>query len=258
VKLAETSRNSDAKESSLSCSDNKIENESGPLRSIRKKIRNSLILLRQGKIDQLLDAIAWSVPHRLFFYHHSILIKTDHPNWNPRPQPGMNIRQVMPDDIGALEKDGFTDKKLLTRLEAGDRGVLMEQGDEIMTIVWGSRGRRFLTLSGAVFDPGEDGFFFYGAYTNTIARNQGLFYNVAEYIHKAYYADNIRWTWGAISASNSAWLNKLLERMNFTRAGETYYIKLLFLNICYYKSWPHPTRKIHLFLRVPPDNLKCV
>lgn len=153
---------------------------------MRSKIRNSLTLLKQWKIDKLLDAIAWNVPHWLFYYSHSILVMTDKPRWHPRPQPGCSLRFVKPEDIRMLANDGFTDRKIASRLAAGDLDVQIENDDEVMTICWGCRGGKLLQLSGPIFDPGPDGFFAYGVHTDKKVRLRWLFYNVSQYIYDIY------------------------------------------------------------------------
>jgi hypothetical protein len=225
---------------------------------MNKKIKVFLELIRKRNIDKILDAIAWKTPRWLFYYNHSILITTDNPRWNPREQPGYVMRPVLVDDIKYLWRDGFTDKKIVSRLDSGDRGVLMEKDGEVMTIVWGARGKKFLQLSGAIFDPGENSFFIYGAYTNNKARHKGLFYNVAANLYNSYCSENIKRIWGAVNANGKEWLDSMINRMNFRRAGETYYFKIFTLNICYYKSWPFPAQKIHIYFKNPPDHLKCV
>ncbi len=120
---------------------------------MRKKSSNSFGLLRRGKFDAFLDAVAWSVPRWLFFYNHSILITTNQPRWSPCAPQGYKIRDIRPEDIRFLEKDGFTDAKILARLEAGDKGFLVEKDGQVASIIWGSRGPKFLWLSGTAFDP---------------------------------------------------------------------------------------------------------
>lgn len=225
---------------------------------MRRKISNFFGLLKKGGLDRVLDALAWSVPRWLFFYNHSILIVTEKPNLACCGSHEYNIRDVGFDDVETLESGNFTEANVAPRLKAGDRGVLVEKDGNIDAIVWGGRGRKFLRLSGVVFDPGADGFFLYGAYTRCQARNQGLFYLVVDYIWKQYLNDGVRKVWGMVSATNTPWLNKLIEEMNFSRAGETFYLKVFFLNVCFYKNWPMPTKKIRVFFRIPPDNLNEV
>jgi len=226
--------------------------------SVGSKIKNSISLLRQGKIDKLLDAIAWSVPQWLFYYSHSVLVVTEKPNWTSHPHPDYRIRNVRPEDIQFLAKDGFTDEKILSRINAGDKGILMEKNNEVHSIVWGASGKKFLKLVGAEFDPGDDGFIIYGAYTDEKARGKGLFYELGTEMYALYANRGFTKVWGAINANNRAWLDKFCSKMNFEKAGETFYFKLLFMNICYYKSWPYPTGKFRIFFKNPPQNMSWV
>lgn len=214
--------------------------------------------MKQWKLDKLLDAIAWNVPHWLFYYNHSVLAMTDNPEWHPRAEPGCSLRLVRLEDISLLAKDGYTDEKIASRLDVGDRGVVMERDNEVLSIIWGGRGRKFLQLSGSIFDTGEDGFFLYGGYTIEKARLRGLFYNVCKHIYDLYSVEGYKRVWCAISASNTEWRDKFFTRMNFQRMGETYYMRFLFFNVCYYKSWPQPVKKFYIFLKNPPENLECV
>lgn len=223
-----------------------------------KKLRNTIALIRHGKIDKLLDAAAWNVPRWFFYYNHSKLLMSDNPVWNSQYFPDYTYRFVKQDDIQVLARDGFTDEKIVSRLEASDRGILMEKDGEVMSIIWGGRGKKFLQLSGAIFETSDDGFFLYGGYTNEKERLKGLFYSVTKYIYDIYSREGHGRVWCAVNATSGEWLEKWVTKMNFRAMGETYYFRFLFFNVCYYKFWPYPTSKIHLFFRNPPGNLKCV
>jgi hypothetical protein len=225
---------------------------------LSRKITAFISIYRKRGVDGLLDAVAWSIPHWLFYYAHTMLVHSDRPAWKGSPVDGYKMRPVQADDIRYLAKDGFTDKKIVDRLKAGDKGLLMEKNDEVHSIVWAASGKKYLKLAGTEFDAGRDGFIWYGAYTDETVRRIGLFYNLGEEIYNIYSSQGMSKAWAAISANNSYWLEKVCAKMNFKIVGETYYLKFLFFNVCYYKCWPQPTKRMRIFFRNPPKHLSWI
>lgn len=221
------------------------------------KFKRIVEVFKEGGLDKLLDVVAWNVPHWLFYYNHSVLVTSDLPSWEATPQPECVIRFLTQDDMCLLQQTGLNHDVARERLLEGDQAVIAIKDGQILTIIWATARKRFLRLSGSVFDPGANGSFYYGSYTNSRARMKGLFSTARLYIHK-YYSDLGRWkNWGAINANDKPWLAAVLNR-NYSIAGETYYFKVMFLNVCYYKFWPHPTKKLHVYIKVPPNKLYWV
>jgi hypothetical protein len=132
--------------------------------------------------------------------------------------------------------------------------VIIDLNDEIMSIIWGCSERRYLKLSGAILDPGEQGVIFYAGFTHERARLKGLFPTSFNELYQSYTAEGRRRIYAGIHSLNTNSL-RLHERMNFDVVGETYFVVLLGIHICYYKKWPYPNKTIHVFVKSPPENL---
>lgn len=60
-----------------------------------------------------------------------------------------------------------------------------------------------------------------------------------------------------VHTANKASLN-IHKRYAFRFVGETHFIRLLGINICYYKRWPVSAKRLHIFVKNPLDNLNAV
>jgi len=40
--------------------------------------------------------------------------------------------------------------------------------------------------------------------------------------------------------------------------GESYMVNLLGIRFCYYKSWPYPARKVHIYFRQPDTRIRAI
>lgn len=216
------------------------------------KIKKYITLLLQRRFDFILQAIAWSMPRWLFFYNHAIYITSDAPTWERPELADCIIKLARPEDAELFETIGTPKETALTRLEAGDRAAIVLRDGKIMAAVWGGRGQRFLIYSGTEFDPGNDGVFYYGAFTKPEARLRGYYLAARTHLHESFKRDGKARNWSAISANYPKWLGSILKR-NFTRVGETFYIKVFFVNFCYYRKWFQPRRKIRVFFHAPRD-----
>ena len=205
-------------------------------------------------IDYVIQAIAWRLPNWLFYYYHTYLISTVEPKLTVRTYTTYFKRLVTLDDLPLLTKLGIAESLVRERLAAGDRCVIMGQGEEIMSIIWGCAEKRYLRLSGSILDPGEDGIILYAGYTNEQARLRGLFPTSFNELYQSYLTEGRRRIYSAIHSLNTNSL-ALHQRMSFDIVGETYFWDLFGVKICYYKTWPHRTRKVHIFGKIPPDGL---
>jgi hypothetical protein len=221
------------------------------------KIKKTMSLLWQGKLDKLLDIIAWSTPDWMFFYGHNVLTYTENPCWQVKEYPDHTIRLATMDDIDLLHVPGSDTRVIMDRLRAGDKSLIVLKDGKLQTMIWGATGKLFIRLSGAPFDTADDGCFYYSSYTSEEARGRGLGGTVHQLLHESYASQGRRKNWAVISMNNFGWLQAVLRR-NYKIVGETYFLKLLFVNICYYKSWPFPTKRIKFFLKNPPEGLRAV
>ncbi len=222
-----------------------------------KKLKQIIRLFRQESFEYFWVALSWRLPNWLFYYNHSFLLKSDRLNLVNRNYTRYFEKYITLEDCKLLEKEGYTRELIEARLNAGDRGIIICRNDNIVTICWAASGKRFLKLSGAILNPGQDGVIFYGVYTKKSYRFMGFFPKVFSDLYKFYLAKGHSRVYLSIDKYNVSSLN-IHKRMNFEIIGETVYIILFGISICFYKSWPFQTKKIHIFIKKPPHNLEWV
>ena len=212
------------------------------------KIKNIIRQLLKGNYDYFFDALSWRLPGWLFYYYHSYLIKSDSPILPTREYTTYYKRFITTDDCELLEKNGYPRKLVESRINAGDRCIIMGKDEEIITIIWAASGERYLKLSGVTLDPGEDGLIVYGGYTKEYARMKGLHPTALTELYKTYLDEGRYRIYSNINILNSYSL-LLHKRMNFDIIGENIYIVIMGIGICYFKSWPFPIKKLQIFLK---------
>lgn len=221
------------------------------------RLKNILKEAIRLNFDYVLHAISWRMPSWLFYYYHTFLISTDDPKLFNREHKTYFKRFITHNDIPLLKKIGIAEELVKKRLSAGDRCVIMGKDDDIMSIIWGCSEKRYLKLSGAVLDIGDNGIIIYAGFTNEEARFKGLFPTSFHELYQSYVNERRNRIFSAIHSTNTNSL-KLHLRMNFQVVGETYYVVLFGINICYYKTWPHKTTKLKIFINKPPEGLYWV
>ena len=223
-----------------------------------KKIVNFLKQLRRGNFDYVFDSISWRLPDWLFYYNQSFLVATDDANLNIKNQQEYQIYFVNEQNSGILEKYGHTKELIKSRLASGDKVVIVSEDDEIVTLVWACSGKRFHKLPGTIIDPGRSGAYYYGIYTREDQRRKGLASMAQNEIYNSYLAEGRYRAYMTINTLNKKSLSMTVKRMNCSIVGNTIYIVLFGIGVCFYKIWPHSTRKVHIFFRKPPNNLLSV
>jgi len=226
--------------------------------NVISKIKKLLGKLAQGDYNYILEVISWRLPRWLFYYNHSYLIGTDKPTLEVKKQDEFDIYFLTKQNSAILEKYGHARQLIDSRLAAGDKAVIIGRGDEIATLVWGTSCMRFHTLSGTIIDPGDNGAYYYGIYTKKDQRKKGLAVLAQRIIYDSYTAEGRYWVYVTINVLNKKSLNLALERMNCSILGDSIYIILFGISFCYYKKWPNPTKKIHIFFRRPARSLEWV
>lgn len=221
---------------------------------VKEKIKKYWGLIRQGRFDFVLQAIAWSVPKWLFFYSHSVYLKSDNPNWKCASTDGCELRLARPEDAPLFEPIGTSRDTVLERLGAGERAAILLKNGQLLTAVWAGTSKRFLKYCGTIFDPGPDGAFYYGAFTRAEARRRGYYSATRKYLHETLVREGRRLNWSALSANYPGWVNAVMK-FNFAKVGETFFIKLLFVKICYYRMWLFPRGKFNLFFKMPSKDM---
>jgi hypothetical protein len=130
----------------------------------------------------------------------------------------------------------------------------MGQDDKILTLLWASPGKRYLKLGGGILDPGENGIIVYGGYTEKSVRLKGLFPVAFNELYQSFVREGRYIIYAAIHTMNEYSL-KLHERMNFIRAGESIHFSIFNIKMTFYKYWPHKAKKVHIFIKTPPNGL---
>jgi hypothetical protein len=221
------------------------------------KFRNLIKKIWQRDYDYIFDAISWRLPDWLFYYNHSFLLRSDDPRLPKRQYTTYFKKFITGEDCDLLEENGYPRELVLYRLSAGDRGIMMGKDNEIASITWAAAGKRFLKLAGATLDPGPDGVIFYGAHTEEYARLKGLFSTALADLYDKYVAEGRFRIYSNIDVMNANSLS-IHKRIGFNIIGETRYVILFGVGICHFKSWPFPTKRVHLFIKRPPGKLKWV
>ena len=219
-----------------------------------EKIKKYARLVKQRRFDFILQAIAWSVPRWLFFYAHGVYVFSEKPTWDNHPLEYCTVRLATENDIELLKNIGMTETAIRARLTAGERAAIVIRDNEVKSAVWGGIGKRYLFYGGNEFDPGHDGVFYYAAYTKSAERSRGYYSAARMLLYNSFASDGFTKSWSVISANNPPWLAAVLKR-NFRRMGETFFVKIFFVKICYFRKWFEPHKKIYIFFRLPKDLL---
>jgi len=207
--------------------------------------------------NKLLYSLSWTLPDWLFYYYHSYLITSNDPEIKTRTYTDYKIKFVTLEDLPILKKFGIKEELVKNRLKAGDRCVIISKNDEIQTIIWGASSSKFLKLGGYIFDPKDNGCTFYAGYSIPTARFKGLFPTAFKKLYQSYVDEGRNTIYAGVDSLNNLSL-KIHLKMNFKIGGEIYYFIIFGISICYFKSWPTPRNKYHIFFKRPPKNLEWI
>lgn len=208
-------------------------------------------------LERIFHGLSWRLPSWLFHYDHTFLVKGRELRLQPREYREYRLRCATADDIAILKREGVKEALFRERIERGDHCILVLKGERAVAWSWSATGRLFVASGGIEIDTGEDGFFLYNVYTAPEERLKGfilgcfkmqLAHNHGRMRHNAF---------GTISAFNTESLRTHF-RMGFRICGETIGVAVAGINVCYYRSWPFPTRRLHVFCRLPAGDIKTV
>lgn len=217
-------------------------------------VRNFFRALFELNFDQLLGAVSWRLPNWLFVFTRSIIVRADNPKLLTRQLTTYVQKFITIEDAPLLEKVNIPKKLLADRLRHGDRCYVVCRDDEILTIIWGSTGKRYMKFYGTILDPGDAGLMFYGGFTAESMRLRGLFPVAFETMYQSFLKENRSVVYAAINSLNKQSI-KLHRRMNFSEVGEAIHWSLFGIKFTYYRSWPHKTKKLRIFVKAPPNGL---
>lgn len=218
--------------------------------NIVRKVRTLCDKIKNGHFDYPLSAISVRLPDWLFYYDHSLIINSEQPKLISRNFTKYFKKFVSYDDLDILEKYGYSKDLVKSRLNAGDKAVIMGDNNEIMTIIWGASERKFAKLAGITLDPGKNGLLVYGGYTNEEARLKGLFPTAFSELYDYYKSQGRNRIWSTINVNNINSI-KLHKRMNFDVYGETIYVMIFGIKISYKFRWPDNDKRFRIYLKNP-------
>ncbi len=201
--------------------------------------------------------LSWHTPNWLFYYDHSInglAIKTE---VAMPEEEGLSFRMATTVDAEAMQALGMGTKEFLRRLKTGDQCSIALRKDEVRSMCWAGIGKLWIKASGSVLDCGEDSLYVYNGYTLSSERGKGLLKGCYRVLFDYYYPQGRTKVYNAISIFNlvSRIVNK---KTGLEIVGETVLFRILGLSICYYKRWPHPTRRLRIFVRCPDPEARPV
>jgi hypothetical protein len=210
--------------------------------------------LARLNIDYILSAISWRLPNWLFNYTRAYLMSAVNPKLVHRQLTNHFLRFATTDDIPMIERLGIPGRLTKERLANGDRCVILGRENEILSIIWGATGKRYLAISGAILDTGKDGVIIYGGDTKESERLKGFFPATLYELYAYYTSENRTRIFASVHSLNTASYRVHL-RMNFMPIGETVHISLLGANLTWYRKWPYSTKRWHFFFKRPPQGL---
>ena len=226
----------------------------GVVGAMRNTIRKFVETLGSYNLDQVIGAISWRLPGWFFNYARAYLMLSIEPKLDHRQFTAYFLRLATTDDISLIERIGIPGSLTKERLANGDRCVIIGKDQEVLSIIWGATGKRYLKISGAILDTGEDGVIFYGGETKESARLKGFFPTTFHELYRSYARENRIRVFASVHSLNTASL-KMHLRMNFISVGETVHISLAGINVTYYRKWPQGCKRWHIFLKKPPQGL---
>lgn len=80
---------------------------------------------------------------------------------------------------------------------------------------------------------------------------------VKDILYKEYMNGKRMQYYGIVNILNKSQL-KFYDKCNSEIVGETLYVIFLGIHFCYYFKWPTATKKLDIFIKCPPENMKWV
>jgi len=193
----------------------------------------------------------------MFSYDHTYLMNGRELKLKVREYPHYEIRQAVIDDVETMKAAGIKEELFRQRIVRGDHCLIVLKEGRAVAWSWSATGRLFMLLSGLIVDTGKNGFFLYDVYTIPEERLKGFIMSLFEKQLEHYHNRDCWEIYGTISAFNPHSL-KTHFRMGFETCGDAFSCTLVGINLCYYRSWPHKTRKVHVFVKRPPEDIECI
>ena len=194
---------------------------------------------------------------KLFYYCRTVLILSQKPEFSAPKQTEYFARIATEKDCELLKQFGYTEQFILSRLSDGDKCSIVEKDNELLSCIWGTTHKRFQLYAGSIFDPGTDGFFLYSGYTRKDHRRKGLTRIARDFLYKEYSKEKRTRLYAITNKLNTSQL-LFYKKCKSEIVGETLYVIFLGIHFCYYFKWPTATKKLDIFIKCPPENMKWV
>lgn len=227
-----------------------------------EKIKKKLVNIKNGYKSEgfkyVIHAIMQRIPRNVFYYKHYKLFTTTKPKFITRQYSEYKLKVADLSDVDAIAKLGiYSEEKVLSRLKRGHNCRIVLLDGKVVSILWAIIIDRVFSVDGPIIDIGKEAFFVDGLYTIPEERLKGFhiicFKSLYDYFSKL----GRNRILGMIHVDNQPSI-RTHKRMGFEDVGETYYMILLGISFCYYKKWPHETKRLHIFKKRPPKNLEWV
>ncbi|MFH2055525.1 MAG: hypothetical protein ABIJ61_06175 [bacterium] len=224
---------------------------------MREKLRNFQKELRIHGGQHFLRWLSWHTPGWLFHFDHTT-------NWlsvgtvmKPPFDDNLLFRMATEADAEMMRQLSVSPEEFRRRLHLDDKCAIAMRNDEVRSMCWAAIGKLWIKTSGSVLDTGNEGLYVYNGYTLPDERGKGLLKGCYKVLFDYYYPQGRTKVHSAISAFNH--VSQVVNRkVGAVSVGETVRVRLFGLNICYYKRWPYPIRRLQFFVRRPAADARGV
>lgn len=194
---------------------------------------------------------------RLLYYCHTVLILIQEPEFSAPQRNEYITRLATENDCELLKQFGYTEQFILSHLSDGDKCCIIEINNELLSCIWGTTQKKFQLYAGSYFEPEIDGYLVYSGYTRKDHRRKGLIRVTEDFLYKEYLKEKRTRHYGIVNKLNNSQL-AFYDSCKSEIVGETLYVIFLGIHFCYYFKWPVATKKLDIFIKCPPGNMKWV
>jgi RimJ/RimL family protein N-acetyltransferase len=210
-------------------------------------------------VEYFVRRISWKMPRWLFTYEHSLLLMSERIQTDLMIGEGVECRLAGRQDAGLMKAIGMTEVTFQERLDKGDVGAIVVENRSAVATLWAVTGSLFLQAgkTGSFLNTGTDSFYFHYGFTLPQARSKG-YYKACVSLLFDYFASRGRPRgYGLIDADNDLSL-RVHEKLGYKVVGDAIRMLVCGVSVCYYKSWPHPVRKLEIRRAKLPSKIRAV
>lgn len=205
----------------------------------------------------LIRLLSWRLPHSVMYFSHTMLMRMENTIPKRSKVNPWEVRQATIDDLEILKSVKVTPEQFTLREKCGYMSFIAVKDGKAVSLDMVATGEVYMPNNGIIFDTGSDGFYLYGGYTVPEERSKGCHRAVSNHILDYFYDHGKTTIFSNVDMLNEHSL-KVVTKKGFNVAGESIYLRFLGFNICYYKKWPYPTKKLQLHLGKFPKGVKVL